>query len=245
MSPAWNTWECLLVACLITYCWSDTGPSPQLFPRQLRDPCPSFCLWEKQVTPGWDNCQAWGKTTYAHGSFPRQGIPCSQVRSTDRGQRVHCCAVTVLRSVLQPFTEAWDHRGGLWKPTKQIRWMAPNFLGGGNNFAAMLTTHTSESFFAARQRGQAEQHSHMDCIGPFGMPQLKHIQWRKRDSQLGRRAEKAGSDPATPLTCNLTESIHFKLQNSSFSYFSSMNARQCFCHISSIRFLRFTHFPLD
>lgn len=142
MSPAWNTWECLLVASLIVYCWSDGGPSPQPLTCQLRDPCPSFWLWEKQVTPGWDNCQALGKTTYAYGSFPRQGIPCSQVWSADCGQRVHCHTVTVPRSMLQPFAVAWDHPGGLWKPIKQIRWMAPNFLGG-SSFGAMLTTHTS------------------------------------------------------------------------------------------------------
>lgn len=244
MSPAWNTWEHLLVACLIVYCWSDMGPSPRLFPCRLCDPCPSFWLQEKQVVPGWDNCQALGKITYTSVSFPRQGIPCSQVRSTDGGQRVHCCAVTVLRSVLQHFTAAWDHQGGLWKPMKQIRWTAPNFLGG-SNFGAMLTTHTWEPFFAARQCGQAEQCSRMDCVGPIGMPQLKHIQWRERDSQLSRRAEKVRSDPATALTRNLTDCVHFKLRNSSFSYFSFTNARQCFCHISYIRFLSFTHFASE
>ena len=47
--------------------------------------------------------------------------------------------------------------------------------GGGSNFGATLTTHTSESFFAARQRGQAEQRSRMERVGPSGMPQLKHM----------------------------------------------------------------------
>lgn len=66
-----------------------------------------------------------------------------------------------------------------------------------------------------------------------------------RDSQLGRGAEQAGPDPATALTHNLTGSVHFKLQNLSFSYVSFMNARQCFRHISSVRFLSFIRFPSE
>lgn len=66
-----------------------------------------------------------------------------------------------------------------------------------------------------------------------------------RDSQLVRRAEQAGPDPATALTHNLTGSVHFKLQNLSFSYVSFMNARQCFATFHLSDFSVLSAFPSE
>lgn len=90
----------------------------------------------------------------------------------------------------------------------------------------------------------------MYCVGPFGFPQEKHIKWGNRDSQLSHKAEKGrGLDPAITLTCSLTDSIYFKVQNFSLSYFSLWMLESVFHlshfihHISSIRFLSCIKFP--
>lgn len=228
MTFPWHTRACLLIAHTVMHC----PLSPQLLMCQLCGLLLLLVMGEAWMS-WWDSCQAAGQTTPLSASFHGQGLFCSQVGGTD----CSCCFLwhcdCLLGSVLWHFMQRGTANRNSEKVTEAHKVNDAELFWG-------------KSFFAARQRGQVVQVVNVLCMS-FGIPQLKHTSNGKQrlTRKLQGRKLGEGSDPGTALTCNLSDSILYKLQSFSFLRSVFMNTGQrsrCLDlfhsahHISSIYF---------